>query len=76
MWIFYKEQALVLGNFNAKIGKIIERNKETAIDGGRILIKMIEKENTGITNSNTQVCRELWTRKIDYGCNYKQITCE
>ena len=38
----HKQQVIVLGDFNAKVGTATQDNKET-IKGGRLLLKMIQK---------------------------------
>ena len=40
----HKQQVIVLGDFNAKVRTAIQDNKETITKGGRVLLKMIQKE--------------------------------
>ena len=40
----HKQQVIVLGDFNAKVGTAAQDNKETITKGGRLLLKMIQKE--------------------------------
>ena len=41
----HKQQVIIPGDFNAKVGTAIQGNKETITKGGRLLLKMMQKEN-------------------------------
>ena len=57
-----KQQILILGDFNAKIGAAIEGNKTQATKGGRQLLKLAHKENMVILNTVKEKCKGVWTR--------------
>ena len=57
-----RQQVLILGDFNAKVGTYIEDNKPTVTEKGRQLIKMAKKYNLVIINKEKEVCKGLWTR--------------
>ena len=64
IWIAKEErqQILILGDFNAKIGTYIESNKPTVTKGGRQLIKMAKQYHLVIINKEMEVCKGLWTK--------------
>ena len=57
-----RQQVLILGDFNAKVGTYIEGNKPTVTKGGRQLMKMAKKYDLVIINKEKEVCKGLWTR--------------
>ena len=59
----HKQQVIVLGDFNAKVRTAIQDNKETITKGGRLLLKMIQKENMSLVNADKHRCKGLWTRE-------------
>ena len=56
-----RQQVLILGDFNAKVGTYIEDNKPTVTKGGRELMKMTWKIWFG-NNKEKEVCKGIWTR--------------
>ena len=63
----HKQQVIVIGDFNAKVGTAIQGNKETITKGGRLLLKMIQKENMSLVNADKHRCKGLWTREQGKG---------
>ena len=59
----HKQQVIVLGDFNAKVGTKIQGNKETITKGERLLLKIIQKETTSLVNADKRRCKGLWTRE-------------
>ena len=57
-----KQQILILGDFNAKIGAAIEGNKTQVTKGGRQLLKLANKEDMVILNTVKEKCKGVWTR--------------
>ena len=57
-----KQQILIIGDFNAKIGEAVEGNKTQVTKGGRQLLKLANKENMIILNTVKEKCKGLWTR--------------
>ena len=57
-----KQQMLILGDFNAKIGAAIESNRTQVTKGGRQLLKLANKENMVILNTVKEKCKGVWTR--------------
>ena len=58
-----KQQILIIGDFNAKIGAAIEGNKTQITKGGRQLLKLAYKENIIIIlNTVKEKCKGVWTR--------------
>ena len=46
-----------------EVGTAILGNKETITKGGRFLLKMMQKENMSLVNTDKHRCKELWTRQ-------------
>ena len=46
-----KQQILIIEDFNAKIGEVVEGNKTQVTKGGRQLLKLANKENMIILNA-------------------------
>ena len=63
----HKQQVIVIGDFNAKVGTAIQGNKETITKGGRLLLKMTQKENMSLVNADKHRCKGLWTREQGKG---------
>ena len=59
-----KQQILILGDFNAKIGAVIESNKTQVTRGGRQLLKIANKENIIILNNVKGKCKSAGRRKV------------
>ena len=60
-----KEQKLLLmGDFNSKVGNIIKNNNNILSKGGRILLKLVEKQNLKIINTITKA-KGTWTRVMN-----------
>ena len=57
-----KQQILIIGDFNAKIGEAVEGNKTQVTKGGRQLLKLANKENMIILNTAKEKCKGVWTR--------------
>ena len=57
-----KQQILIIGDFNAKIGEAVEGNKTQVTKGGRQLLKLANKENMIILNTVKEKCKGVWTR--------------
>ena len=58
-----RQQVLVLGDFNAKLGTYLEGNKPTVTKLGRQLVKNGKKKHDLVTISNEEgVCKGLRTR--------------
>ena len=55
-----RQQVLILGDFNAKVGTYIEGNKPTVTKEGRQMIKMAKKYDLAIINKEKEVCKGLW----------------
>ena len=53
-----KQQILIIGDFNAKIGEAVEGNKTQVTKGGRQLLKLANKENMIILNTVKEKCKE------------------
>ena len=58
------EKILLMGDFNCKIGTVIQGNKEDVTKGGRLLLKLTARHNLAILNSKS-CCEGLWTRRQD-----------
>ena len=56
-----KEKLVLVGDFNCKVGKLIEANSETVTKGGRLLQKLVSKHNLLILNAKPN-CQGKWTR--------------
>ena len=57
-----KQQILIIGDFNAKIGEAVEGNKTQVTKGGRQLLKLANKENMAILNTVKEKGKGVWTR--------------
>ena len=57
-----KQQTLILEDFNAKIGAVIEGNKTQVAKGVRQLLKLANKENMIILNTVKEKCKAVWAR--------------
>ena len=57
-----KQQILILGDFNAKIGAAIEGNKTQVTKGGRQLLKLANKEDMVILSTVKEKCKGIWAR--------------
>ena len=57
-----KQQILIIGGFNAKIGEVVDGNKTQVTKGGRQLLKLANKENMIILNTVKEKCKGVWTR--------------
>ena len=55
------QKLLIIGDFNCKVGNSIPNNALQISKGGRLLLKLIQKKNLTILNSN-KICQGLWTR--------------
>ena len=54
-----RQQVLILGDFNAKVGTYIEGNKPTVTKGGRKFMKMATKHDLVIINKEKEICKGL-----------------
>ena len=57
-----KQQTIILGDFNAKIGAVIEGNKAQVTKEGRQVLKLANRENMIILNTVKGKCKGVWTR--------------
>ena len=57
-----KQQTLILGDFNGKIGAAVEGNKTQIIKEGRQLLKLPKKKKLIILNTVKEKCKGVWTR--------------
>ena len=57
-----KQQALILGDFNAKIGAAIEDNKAQVTKGGKQLLKLANREHMIILNTVKEKCKGVSRR--------------
>ena len=48
----HKQQVVVLGDFNVKVGTTIQVNKETITKARRLLLKMIQKETMSLFSAD------------------------
>ena len=55
------QNLVIMGDFNCKIGATIPGNMEKITKGGRILLKIINKYNLCVLNSE-KICSGKWTR--------------
>ena len=65
----HKQQVILLGDFNAKVGTTMQGNKETITKRGSLLIGMIQKEIMSLVNADKHRCKGLWRarkREISY----------
>ena len=56
-----KQKVLMLGDFNCKIGEKIIGNRTDVTKGGKMLLKLVDRNRLTILNSNEK-CHGLWTR--------------
>ena len=56
-----KEAILIVGDFNSKVGSVIEGNNKVVSKGGRKLLSIIEKEGLVLGNA-MEKCDGTWTR--------------
>ena len=56
------EKVLLIGDFNCKVGKMIEGNDEKVSKGGKILNSMMNRHKMVMINA-TEVCKGIWTRE-------------
>ena len=59
----HRQQVVVLGDFNVKVGTTIQVNKETITKTRRLLLKMIQKETMSLFSADKHWCKGLWTRE-------------
>ena len=57
------QNIIILGDFNAKVGARIKGNKETVTKGGRQIIKLVDKQDMGILNEESEICKGLLSRE-------------
>ena len=55
------QKTLLLGDFNCKIGKEIKGNRSDVSKGGKLLLKMADRNQLSILNKS-ELCEGLWTR--------------
>ena len=46
-----------------KVRTTIQGNKETITKGGRLLLKMLQKETMSLVNADKHRCKGLWRRE-------------
>ena len=56
-----KQKILIVGDFNCKIGEHINGNRPDVTKGGKMLLKLVERNKLSILNSSEK-CDGLWTR--------------
>ena len=56
-----KQKVLIVGDFNCKVGKEIANNHEEVTKSAKYLLKMRDRQNLKILNSDKR-CKGLWTR--------------
>ena len=56
-----RQLLIVLGDFNCKVGEFIKGNTNTVTKGGRLLLKMLRKNNLQLLNSSDNT-KGVWTR--------------
>ena len=57
------QNIIILGDFNAKVRARIKGNKETVTKGGRQIIKLVDKQDMGILNEESEICKGLLSRE-------------
>ena len=57
-----RQQVLILGDFNTKVGTYIEGNKPAVTKGGDNWWKWQKKYDLIIINKEKEVCKGLWIR--------------
>ena len=55
------QRVIMMGDFNYKIGKEIEGNKQETTKGGRMLLQMVKEKELQLVNKNSK-CKGTWTR--------------
>ena len=55
------QKTLLLGDFNCKIGEEIKGNRSDVSKGGKLLLKMADRNQLSILNKS-ELCEGLWTR--------------
>ena len=56
------EGLIIVGDFNCKVGKSIDGNKEVVSKGGKKMLEVMEKERLVLANS-LEKCEGTWTRE-------------
>ena len=56
-----KQDVLMVGDFNCKVGKAITGNTDEITKGGKLLIELVKNQNLKLLNASKK-CRGLWTR--------------
>ena len=56
------EALIIIGDFNCKVGKSIDGNKDKISKGGKKMLEFLEKKQLVLANS-LDVCDGLWTRE-------------
>ena len=64
-----KQQILIIGDFNAKIGEAVEGNKTQVTKGGRQLLKLVNKENMITLNT----VKEKKQRSMDKSAGRRKV---
>ena len=57
-----KQQILILGNFNVKIGAAVEGSTTQVTKVGRQILKFTNTENMIILNTVKEKCKGVWAR--------------
>ena len=75
------QKLLLLGDFNCKVGNLIDGNKSEVSKSGKLMIQMIKKMKMTMVNSLDEQCSGLWTRAegesksvLDYALVWKDET--
>ena len=55
-----KQEVLIVGDFNCKVGDIVPGNTEEITKGGRLLMELVKSQNLKILNTSKK-CTGLWT---------------
>ena len=56
-----KQNLLLIGDFNCKIGSVVKKNTEEITRGGNMLLDMVGKHDLKIMNTSKK-CQGVWTR--------------
>ena len=59
-----QQNVLLLGDFNCKIGDEIKGNRPDVTKGGKLLLKLVERNRLSILNKS-DLCQGMWTRTDD-----------